>query len=201
MTGVGWVLRRHPCHPRPAVRREPIRKPTGFANLASPAVACVAFRNISGYVSNGLETHASLSFGCLARPFRQIGRFQAPQARGGRDQAGVAAGGGAGRSRCSARSRKCARRSPARDEGGESESGSCRAQASRQLRELHGRRHRGAGRPRARPAPARHVYRRHRREGPASPVRRGDRQRHGRGRGGPRHLDRGARSRRTASSA
>ena len=44
------------------------------------------------------------------------------------------------------------------------------------LRELHRRRHRGAGRPRARAAPARHVRRRHRREGAASPVRRGDRQ-------------------------
>ena len=54
------------------------------------------------------------------------------------------------------------------------------------VRQLHGRRHRGAGRPGAGAPPARHVHRRHRREGAASPVRRGDRQRHGRGGGRPR---------------
>ncbi len=52
------------------------------------------------------------------------------------------------------------------------------------------RAHRGAGRSRAGAPAARHVYRRHRREGAASPVRRGDRQFHGRGAGRPRHLHR-----------
>ena len=56
---------------------------------------------------------------------------------------------------------------------------------------LHRQAHRGAGGARAGAPPARHVYRRHRREGAASPVRRGDRQRDGRGAGGPRHLHRG----------
>ena len=42
----------------------------------------------------------------------------------------------------------------------------------------------------ARAPPPRHVYRRHRREGAASSVRRGDRQFHGRGAGRPRRLDR-----------
>ena len=50
---------------------------------------------------------------------------------------------------------------------------------------LYRRRYRGAGRTRAgAPAPG-HVYRRHRREGDASPLRRGARQRHGRGGGRP----------------
>ena len=51
--------------------------------------------------------------------------------------------------------------------------------------------HRGAGGAGARPAPAGHVYRRHRREGAAPPLRRGDRQRHGRGGRRPRQLHRG----------
>ena len=55
---------------------------------------------------------------------------------------------------------------------------------------LHRQAHRGAGRARAGTPPPRHVYRRHRREGAASPVRRSDRQRHGRGAGRPRRLDR-----------
>ena len=57
--------------------------------------------------------------------------------------------------------------------------------------QLHGRRHRGARRPRARAPPPRHVHRRHRREGAAPPLRRGDRQLHGRGRRRPRERDRG----------
>ena len=48
------------------------------------------------------------------------------------------------------------------------------------------KRHRGAGGAGAGAPPARHVYRRHRREGAAPSVRRGDRQRHGRGGGRPR---------------
>ena len=56
---------------------------------------------------------------------------------------------------------------------------------------LHRQAYRGAGGARARPPPPRHVYRRHRREGAASLVRRGDRQFHGRGARRPRHLDRG----------
>ena len=51
--------------------------------------------------------------------------------------------------------------------------------------------HRGAGRAGAGAAPPGHVYRRHRREGAASPLRRGDRQFHGRGGGRPRDLHRG----------
>ena len=61
---------------------------------------------------------------------------------------------------------------------------------------LYRQAHRGAGRPRAGAPAARHVYRRHRREGAASPVRRGDRQFHGRGAGRPRRLDRGRAGRR-----
>ena len=57
-------------------------------------------------------------------------------------------------------------------------------------RRLYGARHRGAGRARAGAAAARHVYRRHRREGAAPPVRRSDRQRDGRGARRPRRLDR-----------
>ena len=59
---------------------------------------------------------------------------------------------------------------------------------------------RGAGGARAGPPPARHVYRRHRREGAAPPLRRGDRQRHGRGGRRPRDLHRGRASRRAAIS-
>ncbi len=66
------------------------------------------------------------------------------------------------------------------------------AQIGRRFGRLYGRRYRGPGRPRAGPAPPRHVHRRHRREGAASPVRRGDRQFDGRGGRRPRHLDRGA---------
>ncbi len=55
---------------------------------------------------------------------------------------------------------------------------------------LHRQAHRGAGGARAGPPPPRHVYRRHRREGAASSVRRSDRQRHGRGARRPRRLDR-----------
>ncbi len=51
--------------------------------------------------------------------------------------------------------------------------------------------HRGAGGAGAGAPPARHVYRRHRREGAASPLRRGDRQFDGRGARRPRRLDRG----------
>ena len=67
-----------------------------------------------------------------------------------------------------------------------------RGQAQRRGRgQLYRHRHRGAGRARAGAPAARHVYRRHRREGAASPVRRGDRQFDGRGAGGPRQLHRG----------
>ena len=59
------------------------------------------------------------------------------------------------------------------------------------VRQLHGRRHRGAGGPGAGASSARHVRRRHRREGAAPPVRRGDRQLHGRGGRRPCQLDRG----------
>ena len=61
---------------------------------------------------------------------------------------------------------------------------------------LYRARHRGARRPRAGAAPARHVYRRHRREGAASSVRRSHRQLDGRGAGGPCHLHRGGTGRR-----
>ena len=61
---------------------------------------------------------------------------------------------------------------------------------------LHRQAHRGAGGARAGAPAARHVHRRHRREGAASPVRRGDRQRDGRGAGRPRHLHRGRARRR-----
>ena len=72
--------------------------------------------------------------------------------------------------------------------------------ARRQRRSrLHRGRYRGARRPRAGAAPARHVYRRHRREGAASPVRRSHRQLHGRGAGGPCHLHRGRTRRRRLS--
>ncbi len=56
---------------------------------------------------------------------------------------------------------------------------------------LHRLRHRGAGGAGARPAPARHVYRRHRRAGAAPPLRRGDRQLDGRGGRRPCQLHRG----------
>ena len=56
---------------------------------------------------------------------------------------------------------------------------------------LYRQAHRGSGRARAGPPPPRHVYRRHRREGAASSVRRSHRQRHGRGARRPRRLDRG----------
>ena len=65
------------------------------------------------------------------------------------------------------------------------------ARTERGRSRLHRQAHRGAGGPGAGAAPARHVYRRHRREGAASPVRRGDRQLDGRGAGRPRHLHRG----------
>ncbi len=65
-------------------------------------------------------------------------------------------------------------------------------EARRRRRQLLGRRHRGAGRAGAGPPPSGHVHRRHRRKGPASPFRRGHRQRHGRGGRRPRELDRGA---------
>ena len=70
------------------------------------------------------------------------------------------------------------------------------ARAERRRSRLHGQAHRGAGGPGAGAAPPRHVYRRHRREGAASPVRRGDRQLDGRGAGRPRHLHRGRTRRR-----
>ena len=73
-------------------------------------------------------------------------------------------------------------------------------QAERRRRgRLHRAPHRGAGRARAGAPAPRHVYRRHRREGAASPVRRGDRQRHGRGARRPCHLRSKWRWRRTAS--
>ena len=56
---------------------------------------------------------------------------------------------------------------------------------------LYRRRHRGAGGARAGAPAARHVYRRHRREGDAPPLRRGAGQRHGRGGRGPRRPHRG----------
>ena len=64
---------------------------------------------------------------------------------------------------------------------------------------LHRARYRGARRPRAGAPPARHVYRRHRRKGAASSVRRSHRQRHGRGAGGPCLLHRGGTERRRIS--
>ena len=64
------------------------------------------------------------------------------------------------------------------------------ARLSRRVR-LYRQAHRGAGGARAGAPPPRHVYRRHRRESAASPVRRGDRQFHGRGAGRPCRLDRG----------
>ena len=146
---------------------------------------------------------AAFRLGALARPVRQIRRLQARQARGGAAEAGGAAGGGARRSATGATAKRRTRaRTSAAGSADEveremkqeaKEKWLAPSQAGRQLRELYGRRHRGAGRPRARAAPARHVRRRHRREGAASPVRRGDRQRHGRGGGRPRHLDRGER--------
>ena len=70
------------------------------------------------------------------------------------------------------------------------------ARAERGRSRLHRQAHRGAGGAGAGAPPARHVYRRHRREGAASPVRRGDRQLDGRGAGRPRHLHRGRARRR-----
>ncbi len=64
---------------------------------------------------------------------------------------------------------------------------------------LHRRRDRGAGGAGAGAPPARHVHRRHRREGAAPSLRRGDRQLHGRGGGGPRDLHRGRAGGRRAS--
>ena len=61
---------------------------------------------------------------------------------------------------------------------------------------LYRQAHRGAGGARAGAPPARHVYRRHRREGAASPVRRSHRQFHGRGARRPRRA--GSRSSWTA---
>ena len=58
------------------------------------------------------------------------------------------------------------------------------------------RRHRGAGGTGAGPPASRHVYRRHRREGAASSVRRSHRQLDGRGAGGTRLLHRGGTGRR-----
>ena len=84
------------------------------------------------------------------------------------------------------------RRCPGAPPGAQAQRGA----AQRQRRLLHGPGHRGAGRPGAGPPAARHVYRRHRREGAASPVRRGDRQCHGRGAGGPCQLHRGGARRR-----
>ena len=67
-----------------------------------------------------------------------------------------------------------------------------RRQAGEQGRgRLHRARHRGARRARAGAPASRHVYRGNRREGAASPVRRSDRQRHGRGARGACHLHRG----------
>ena len=67
----------------------------------------------------------------------------------------------------------------------------CRLCARRRRRSrLYRQAHRGFGGARAGAPPPRHVYRRHRREGAASPVRRGHRQRHGRGAGRSRRLDR-----------
>ena len=61
----------------------------------------------------------------------------------------------------------------------------------RRRQRLHRARHRGAGGARAGAPPPRHVYRRHRREGAASSLRRSDRQRDGRGARRPRDLHRG----------
>ncbi len=95
---------------------------------------------------------------------------------------------------CSPMSAGQRRRQPAICSPAAPERGSGRRAAaqrgSRQSR-LYRQAHRGSGGARAGAPPARHVYRRHRREGAASPVRRGDRQRHGRGARRPRRLDRG----------
>ena len=63
-------------------------------------------------------------------------------------------------------------------------------------RRLYRPSHRGAGGAGAGAAASRHVYRRHRREGAASPVRRSDRQCDGRSAGRPRDLHRGRTRRR-----
>ena len=78
-----------------------------------------------------------------------------------------------------------------RQGGGQKASARGRAFGHAGRERLYRVRHRGAGGARAGAPAARHVYRRHRREGAAPPLRRGDRQRHGRGGGGPCHLHRG----------
>ena len=65
-----------------------------------------------------------------------------------------------------------------------------RAQSRLRRERLHRQAHRGAGGPGAGAPPPRHVYRRHRRKGAASSVRRSDRQFDGRGAGRARRLDR-----------
>ncbi len=75
------------------------------------------------------------------------------------------------------------RRAARRREGGP-------ARNRRRRSRLHGGRHRGARRPGTGAAPARHVYRRHRRKGAASPLRRSHRQLDGRGAGRARDLHR-----------
>ena len=82
--------------------------------------------------------------------------------------------------------------SPTRAKAGaapRAESAGASARGQRRSR-LYRQAHRGSGGARAGAPPPRHVYRRHRREGAASSVRRSDRQRHGRGAGRPRRLDR-----------
>ena len=79
------------------------------------------------------------------------------------------------------RTRAAARGAPARS----------RVRARLRRGRLHRQAYRGTGGARAGAPPARHVYRRHRREGAASPVRRSHRQRHGRGARRPCRLDRG----------
>jgi hypothetical protein len=68
---------------------------------------------------------------------------------------------------------------------------SLRLRTVHQLRQLRRLDDRGARRARTRPAPARHVYRRHRRARLSPPRRRGPRQRDGRGGRGTRQPDRG----------
>ena len=165
-----------------------------FASLADPAcVPCVAFSTISDYASDGLEHHGSIpSSGpcatCSANP-TSSSRRKPEEARTKlevlREEARAARAAPAGNR---GRGRKPAGRHEA---GRKGEGGARRPQVERAVGELHRRRHRGAGGPGAGPPPARHVRRRHRREGAAPPVRRGDRQRHGRGGRRPRQLDRG----------
>ena len=86
-------------------------------------------------------------------------------------------------------SKSAARKPAAR--GAPKASGRAKPHARRQRGvRLHRQTYRGAGGARAGAPPPRHVYRRHRREGAASSVRRGDRQFHGRGARRPRRLDR-----------